>query len=376
MIGENMNTLKENISLWQLFILIILFNLGSSIVVNIGAGAGNNSWIAILIACFAGLLLISIYFLILFRFPKLNLFEILEICFGKWLGKLLGIFYSTYFFLIASFVLRDFGELMISTIFEETPIEFITLTMILVILYILILGIEVLGRVAEIFIPYAVTFLIFVGIGISLSGELELKNLSPLLGEGLKPILQEVFRNLIHFPFGEFIAFMVIIPYVTRFNHTVKTGVSAYVLSGFILAYSAILQIATLGPIKNRTNFPLLAAAREISLLNFIERVDLLIVFIMMLGIVVKVAIFFYGGLKGLETIFQIPHRSFGFPIAMIVSLTSITIGKNFASYIYIGIEVIPLYLQTTFQIGIPLLLLTIAFFKKKKRVVTKDESF
>ncbi|MFD2444553.1 GerAB/ArcD/ProY family transporter [Bacillus sp. CGMCC 1.16607] len=369
------DSMKENISLWQLFILILLFNLGSSIVLNLGTEAKNNAWISILIACAAGLLLVFIYYQLLSWYPKQNLFEIIEACFGKWLGRLFSTLYIVNFFLLASFVLRDFGELMVSTIYTRTPIEFIHLTMIIVILYILTLGIEVLGRAAEIFIPYALLFLLFVGLGIIFSGEFDIENLFPILGDGLMPVLKPVYPVLLNFPFGEFITFMVIIPYVSNIRYARKVGISAYLLSGIILAYSAILQIAALGILKDRANFPLLSAAREISLLHFIERIDLLIVFIMMLGIVVKVSVLFYGGLKGLEHIFRLPYRSFGFPMAMIVSLFSISIGEDYPSYFEKGVIFIPNYFQTPLNMIIPLLLLTIAFIKKKMGLVNKNES-
>ena len=95
----------------------------------------------------------------------------------------------------------------------------------------------------------------------------------------------------------------------------------------------------------------------------------------MMLGIVVKVSVLFYGGLKGLEHIFQIPYRSFGFPMAMILSLFSISIGEDYPSYFEKGVEIIPKYFQTPLQIIIPVFLLAIAFIKKKMRVVNKNES-
>jgi spore germination protein KB len=375
MIGGLTMRQQENISLWQLFILILLTTLGSSIVVNIGAEAGNNAWISILIACFSGLLFLFIYFRLHKWFPRKHLFEIIDICFGKVLGRLISLGYITYFFLIASFVIRDFGELMVSSIFEETPIEFIHITMMLVILYIVMLGLEVLGRASEIFIPYALLFILFLGFGIAFSGELKLNRLLPILGDGLKPVLKPAFLEIIQFPFGEFVVFMVVIPFVSKLKYAYRTGTAAYIFSGLVLAYSSLLQTVTLGVLKDRTNFPLLSVARNISLLEFIERVDLLIVFIMMLGIVVKASVFFYGGLKGLEFIFHKPYRSFGFPMAMIIAYFSISVGDNYPAYIEIGIKVLPTYLQTLFHVGIPILLLTIAYMKKKWGSVKSYES-
>jgi spore germination protein KB len=367
--------LKEKISLWQLFILILLSNLGSSIVVNIGIEAENNVWMAIIIACLSGLLFVYVYLKLLYWFPGMNLFEILTQCFGKWVGGLFNFMYIAYFLLIASFVLRDFGELMVSTIYSRTPIEFIHITMILLVLYILLLGIEVLARSVEIFLPYAMLFLIFVGFGVVFSGVVKFDNLSPMLQEGLFQVMKPAFTELIHFPFLEFIAFMVIIPYVSKFRLAAKVSIAAYLMSGLFLVYSSILQVTTLGVLKSRVNFPLLSVARQISLLNFIERVDLLIVFIMMLGIIVKVSVLFFSGLKGLEHIFKIPYRSFGFPIAMLIVLFSILIAEDYPTYLEKGIVVVTYYIQTFLHFVVPLLLFAVGFFKKKKRVVNQLES-
>lgn len=367
---------KENVSIWQLFILIILFNMGSSLIKNLAIDAENNGWIAFLIACLVGFCLLFVYFQLLRLFPKKNLFGIIEICLGKWISPILCIVYISYFIFMASYALRDFGELLVATIFEQTPIEFVHLTMILTITYILTLGIEVLGRSAEIFFPYFVIFFALLGIGIVLSGEIEIQNIFPILGDGVKPIIKAVFPNLIYFPFSEILAFMMIFPFVSNFPKGLKAGIGAYFLSGVILAYASFLQIVTLGILKQRSNFPLLSAAREISLLNFIERIDLLIVFIMMLGIIVKVSIFFYAGLKGLEHVFKNPYRNFVLPFGMIITFFSLMIGENYSSYTIKGKAVLPLFVQTPIYVIFPLLLLIIAFVKRKWKGANEYESF
>jgi spore germination protein KB len=368
--------MKEKVSLWQLFILILLFNMGSSLIKNLASDAENNSWLAILAGCLIGVSILCGYLLLLHFFPKENLYGIIEVCLGKWLSPVLSIVYVSYFLFIAAFALRDFGELMVATIFEKTPLEFIFITMILVVAYILTLGIEVLGRSAEIFFPYFFLFFSLLGFGILFSGELDIQNLFPVLGDGVKPILKAIFPNLIYFPFSEILAFMMIFPYVSNVGKGRTVGIAAYIVSGIMLAYASFLQVVTLGILKNRSNFPLLSAAREISLLNFIERIDLLIVFMMMLGIIVKVSIFFFAGLKGLEHVFHRPYRSFVFPCAMIISFISLTVGENFSTYSSIGRELLPLYVQTPIYIFFPLLLLLIAFIKRKKKGGNQHESF
>jgi spore germination protein KB len=363
------SSLNEKLSVWQFFLLIFIFETGSSVVVGVGGDAKKDAWIAILVATFIGILILLFYFYLIHKAENRNLFQMFEFGFGKWIGKFVSILYILYFFYIAARVLRDFGELMVSTIFEKTPIEFLSITMMLLIAYILSLGIEVLGRSSEIFIPYIVLFILFVGLGVFLSEELDLSNLLPVFENGAKPILNAIFPDLIGFPFGELIAFTVLIPKVAHVKRVKIVGGLAVLLSGLLLVYSTIIQIGTLGEnIRGRSNFPLLSAAREVSLLNFIERVDLLIVFIVMFGILVKVSVFFYGGLIGLEQLFKRPYRQFVLPMALLIAFFSIVISKHFAEHIEEGIQIIPLYMHMPFQFIIPTMLLLVLIIKAIKK--------
>lgn len=358
----------EKLSLWQFFLLIFIFETGSSVIVTIAGEAKKDAWIAVLLATFIGILLMFFYFYIIKKGDYQNLFQIIEFCFGKYLGNLIILCYIIYFFYIASRVLRDFGELMVSTIFTKTPIEFLSLTMMLLIAYILTLGVEVLGRTSEIFIPYIVLFILFVGVGVVMSGEMEFTNLLPVFEDGFKPIVKAIFPTLIGFPFGELIAFMLIIPKVTNYKKSKLVSLVSVFLSGLLLVYTTVIQIGTLGEnIRRRSNFPLLSTAREISLLNFIERVDLLIVFIVMFGIIVKVSVFFYGGLIGVEQIFKKSYRQFVLPLALLLAFSSVVISKDFAEHIEEGLIIIPYFFHMPFQLGLPSLILIILLFKKRR---------
>lgn len=301
-------SLVEKISLWQLAVLIFIFEIGSVAVVGVGNESKQDAWLAVAIATGIGICLISFYMFLLKKLPGKNIFEIFTFCFGKWFGKVISFLYVLYFVYIASRVLRDFGELITTVIFETTPIEVVMITMMMVICYMLYLGLEVFGRTAEVFLPYVFSFILLIGIAILLSGEMEFENLQPVLAEGFGPIMKHIFPKLLTFPFGELVAFLVIIPAVTHFDKARKVSIIAVLMSGFIIMYQRFIAIVTLGPKQlERTVFPLLSAAREISLLQFIERVDLIVVFIVMFGIITKVSVFFYAGLKGLEHIINLP---------------------------------------------------------------------
>lgn len=361
------NNKNETLSILQLSILIYVFLTGSAVVVGIGGEAKQDAWIAIGIATIIGMLLFRFYLWLIESSNQKSFFSLLEASFGKWVGKSVILLYVLYFFYIASRVLRDFGELMVTTIYRSTPIEIVNILLIIAVAYILMKGIEVLGRTAEIFIPYTIFFIVFTGLGVWISGEFHVTNLEPILGNGMKPIFQTIFPNLIGFPFGELIVVLLLLTNVTFKKKLNKMMLLAIATSGLTLVYVSIIQIGVLSiSIRDRASFPLLTAAREISLLNFVERVDLIIVFTVMFGIIVKVSLFFYGGLIGLEHIFNIPYRKLVFPISMQIAFFSILISPNVAEHIEEGLVVVPMYFHMPLQMGIPCLLGIVLMTKKK----------
>lgn len=358
---------KEMITLWQLFVLILIFDMGGSVIIGQGYEARQDAWIAIIVSGVIGIGIIFFYYY-LFKLSKgNNFYSLMEESVGTWASKFLIFIYIIYFLYNSGVVIRDFGELMVSSIFINTPLEIFCITLVLAIAYILSLGIEVLSRTAEIFFPYFVLFIIFVGIAVFLSGNLRFEHLLPIMPEGMSPILKSVFPGMLTFPYGELIVFTVVFQRVGQKKQIAKAASFAVFISFLILCYSTIIQITTLSPdMRIRSNFPLLNAAREISLLNFIERVDLLIVFIMMLGVIVKAGILFYGGLLGMEHIVNVPYRKFVFPMSMIVAFVSVFVANNYAEHIEEGIQVTPSILKVPFQFIIPLFLFLLLIIKSK----------
>lgn len=366
--------LKENISLWQFFVITVIFELGSSIVIGIARYANQDAWIAIALATLPGFVLIWLYHILLARAPGKNLFEILEIGFGRFLAVIISIAYSVYFFYLSAFVMRDFVEMINSAILFNTPSGVVALCMMFVVAYLLYLGLEVIGRIAEIFTPYILGFICLISLFLLVTGKFYIKNLQPVLAEGFQPIINIIFPQLLGFPIGEIpIIFTVIMTHVSKFTYSRKVGIYALGTGSLILIWSSILQVAVLGvDVTARSNFPLLSAARMISLVEFIERIDAVIVFIMMLGILIKISVFTFIGLKGLEYVFRIPYRSFVFPMCIIVAIFSIVHAENMAEHLTKGGDILPAYFHMPFQIYIPMLTFLVVIWKQRKSLFQK----
>ncbi|OIJ21403.1 spore gernimation protein KB [Anaerobacillus alkalidiazotrophicus] len=359
---------QGKINPFQLFVLMVLFELGSAIVISIGAGAEQGAWIAILLALGGGLIMYSIYYYLYKQYPHLPLTGYLPMILGKYLGKTIGVLYILYFFYICARVLRDFGDLLLTSTLPETPIFVINLLMVCTISYVLYLGIEVLSRTGEFFFFIILLFGVAAFILIVASGIIDLQNLLPILGNGWMPIITTAFPSVLTFPFGEVIVFTMLFPYFNNQTSALKVGFFALIFSGFLISITTIVNISVLGvDIANRAIFPLLTTVGKIRVLDFLERLDALVVVTLVVCMFFKIAIFFYVGLIGITEMFQIErHQKLILPIGLIILFCSLSIANNFSEHIEEGIVIVPYYIHLPFQVYIPIFLFIIVLIRKR----------
>ncbi|MCM3655551.1 GerAB/ArcD/ProY family transporter, partial [Metabacillus litoralis] len=258
-------------------------------------------WLAILLGMFGGLILFFIYYFLFRQYPNLPLTGYARKIFGKYVGWIIGLLYVVFLLYDAARDLRDFGDLLLASTMPDTPLLALNILMVLAICYVLYLGIEVLARTAEVF----VVILIFIGfIGnllVYFSGNVDIHNLQPFLENGWKPIGTTAFPLTTFFPFGEMIVFTMLLPYLNRPELAKKGWLSSVILSGLILSYTTSLNIAVLGVEEvERSTFPLLLTIGKVNLFDFIQRMDVLVVFTLLINMFFKIAILFYGAVIGI----------------------------------------------------------------------------
>ncbi|GLX67017.1 GerAB/ArcD/ProY family transporter [Paenibacillus glycanilyticus] len=358
----------EKLSRWQLFVVMVTFELGSALVVGVGNDSRKDAWLALIIGAIAGLPLIWMVSWMLRLYPGQTIYSILKITLGKWIGNLLVIGYVIYFLYLAAYVMRDFIAMMNAAVLPRTPAGIIGFTLMSVVAYIVYLGIETIGRMAEIFAPYMLLFTVAIVLLCLMSGEINLHNLLPVLGDGWHPIIKDVFPAVLGFPIGEMpLILMVLMAYIKRVDKGLGVGMAALGTGTFLLIISIVLQISVLtADGKARASFPLLNVARLISTAEFLERIEPLVVFLMMLGILLKISVFTILGVQGLEAVVQVPYRHFSFPISMIVAFIAIVHAKSFTDHIIKGTRMLPTYFHMPFQVYIPAVLFIILLIKHR----------
>jgi len=366
------NMSKENISLSQLAALLFNFQIGSSVVIGLGLKAKEDAWIAILIAMAIGLFITVFYYYIATLLPGKNLYEMFEYCFNRKIAIILSLLYASYFIYYACRIIRDFGELIATAVLPITPIEISIVLLVLVMGYILYLGLEVLARTSEIFTPYGVILTLMLFIFLYVNKNIDISNIKPILGEGWGIVWKTIFPYELVRPYGQILVFLCIFCNVSNIHLGRKVVIFSIFMASLILLMSSLLIILSLGEgIALRSNFPLLSAARLVSIGEFIQRIDAIVVFSMMLGSLVKSCIYIYAGLKALEYVYKLPFRYFSIPVSCIVAIFSIFIGRNYTDHLQEGLLSNPFLLYMPFQFVFPVFLVLVLLVKLRKNKKT-----
>ncbi|MFC0271741.1 endospore germination permease [Metabacillus herbersteinensis] len=359
---------QEKISALQLFYVIIGFEIGNAMIYGLGADAKQDAWLTILIGMFCGLILMLIYTKLSEFYPGDTLIQMIPKIVGKYLAFPIILIYISYFSLLASTACRDFGELIVSSILIETPIAVVIGSFMVLMIYCLRGGVETFGRMGEIIFPVYIIALIVIWILLLSVEVFSLDNLTPVLGNGVKPVLKDVFPYRLTFPFGETIIITMFFPFLNKKQNARKVGIAVILIGGILLTFNSIMNLSVLGPeIYSINFFPLFRVTRMVSIADFLERFDVLIILLMVAGVFFKVGGWTFGAALGIAELFKLrQYRSVLLALGTIIPSLSLLYTTNFVTHVGFSREFITIYLHIPLQIIVPILLLCVAFIRNK----------
>ncbi|WP_258728601.1 GerAB/ArcD/ProY family transporter [Bacillus atrophaeus] len=359
---------KARITGRQLFVMILIFELGSSLLIPPGTAAGRDAWIAVLLGSAVGLLLYYVYQALYQYYPDYSPKEYMNELLGTKISWLISLLYILYFAYIAARVLRDFGEMLLTFAYPDTPIVVVNALLIVVSIYAVRKGIEVIARAGELL--FGVMYLLG-AVGLLLiicSGMIDLTNLKPILADGITPVIHSVFTQTLYVPFGEIIVFVMILPYLNNQRHAKKTGLWAIGISGLILALSIAITMSVLDVnLTLRSQFPLLTTIQTIKIEEFLDRLDVFFMLALVIGGFFKVSLYLYAVVMGISTLFKEKNPSqLAYPVGLGILILSITIASSFSEHMSEGLKIVPITVHLPFQVIFPVVLLLIAFLKRR----------
>jgi len=354
------------ISIRQFTILVMLITIGDSILVLPSISvfeAKQDAWISGLIGVAVGLLSVYIFSMVGRLYPQLTLVQSIQEIFGKWFGTFVSLLFLAYLLLNSLTFIREIGDFMTTEMMQETPTQAIQILFLCVVILAVRLGLEVIGRTGEIFLPLIILF--FLILVIFLSPQAEIEKLQPILENGMKPVLQGSL-SFIAFPFMELVVLLMILPYVNQTQRIKRGFLQGALLGGIVLIILIVMAILVLGPDHtSRSMYPSYSLARKVTAGRFFERVEAMLALMWMLTIFMKISLYFYGFNLGLAQLLKLKeYRMLTLPTAVILITLSPVISPNIIYYNKVLANYWP-YLDLTYGLLLPLLLLGVYFIRK-----------
>lgn len=320
---------QANISSRQLTTLTTFFTIGSGILIvpsSVTSIAKQDAWIACLVGLSLGIAILSMYNLLTKFYPKLNLVQIMETLFGKWLGKTLALLVVITLFLTGpSPALYFTGNFVTTQIMPETPTQAINILFIVVIIMGVRLGVETLARSSELmFFPFIVLFISFV---ILILNQTQTENILPLMENGMRPIWPASLDFLATVLLPHISLLMIHSSAVKQPTEARRALLIGSIIGGLAITLIVALGLLVFGPnIISSSMYPSYLLAQKINIGNFLQRIEVIMGIMWYTTLFFRVSIYLYFSALGLTYIFNLrDYRPLVMPLGMIlVSLSEI----------------------------------------------------
>lgn len=363
---------KGRISLRQFLVMVFLFTLGDAILVLPAAviyPAKQDAWISGLISLVVGAGIIFLFYKVGNTYPEKSFVEIMEAILGKWFGKVVAIAFIAYTLLSVGVLLRELGAFFLTHYLKGTPMQVVMALFIITVALAVRLGVEIVGRSAEIFLPWVLaTILISVTL---LLGKIDIKEMFPIYENGPKPILKGSIQ-FIAFPFLEIVPLLMFKQFVTDQKLKYKHLFFASFLGGFVLFVATFMAIVILGPYNGgNVLYPTLKLAQEIKVGAFIQRMDILVATFWLFTIFFKMTFYLYATTMGISQIFKVKEfRFIVFPLAFLAIPVALNSARDIVDLNEKLIQIWPFF-DFTIGLVIPLFLLIVWKIKQKRKKQT-----
>ncbi|MFC4617110.1 endospore germination permease [Camelliibacillus cellulosilyticus] len=329
----------------------------------------QDGWIAAIVGTILGLIGILSLVKLSQAFPGLTLIEILFKHFS-WPGKVMGVLYLIYFFIMVCLAGRLFVEAY-KTVMERTPMWAFLAVILLLTAFIVYSGLETLGRLNQVMLPVLVIIAIVV-VFLTMGGNKDYSNLLPIFGNGLKPVS---FGSLsVMGWFGEFVIMGMVLPYVQRPKKLVKTGIGVAIVTLIFFLGPITGPVALFGAEQAaKMVFPTFSEVRYINIGAVINRFDTIAVLFWTVGLMIRISLFYYGLSLGIAQAFGLKsYRPLVVPLGWLIGVGAVLYAQNYAE---LNAFLFESYVPLNLLMGalVPLILWICSTFIVHKKVNKRD---
>lgn len=323
---------KEKINARQFSILVILYSIGTPILIipaTVTSIAKQDGWIAALLGVAIGLLLTKLYVTVGNLHTERSLFETIEQVLGKWLGKAVIVTIIFFCLITASEVLFFIGNFMTTQIMQATPIQAINILFAIVVVMGVHMGIETIARSAELLFPvFVLLFLILV---VFVSPQIQVERIQPVLEADLKSMVWATMYFASAFTLTPFFLLTLFPGEVDRPKAASKGFYRGTIIAGIALVIIIVLCITVLGTeMTARQTYPSYALAKKINVGHFLQRIEIVMAIMWFITIFYRIFIYFYSAVVGMKQLFNLKdYRPLLLPMGFLMVVLSLLVHPN-----------------------------------------------
>lgn len=193
----------------------------------------------------------------------------------------------------------------------------------------------------------------------------------PIMGEGIMPSIAGA--GVLQSWYCQFITVSFLLPFVRDREKAAKSVSISLIAVILTLSVSNLATLLLLGEMTGNYTYPFLILARYISMADFFSHLESLYMAIWVLGMFVKICVFFYVLVLGAAQWMNLSeYRPVVFPLGFILILFSIWVAANLQELIHSIATTGTLSILTVF-LAIPVVLYSIAWVQKRFRRMNNE---
>lgn len=351
--------IRELFSLIMITLLMKLTDTTPTLLFGVGQTAGW--WLPLITgSCLSLSLLVLLS--VLKRHPNKGLLELIFGLTGPYVGFLLGLSVFAIYLSVVVVNSRSYIDIINTMIFQKTPLPALYLMVMGAACYVASLGLETIGRVARIILPYVIVMLLILVLIVWHSADW--LHIFPLAGPGIGRVVKEgVLHSAI---FGEVLYMTALIPLVRAYKDFRKAAWLGFVLSVMALVVALFLYVAVFGyPTVREIIYPFQQLARTAQIGQVVTNLDSIFFFFWQISTVVHFAIYLYIATYFLAGTLQIADmKPLILPIAGLIVLLGL-IGDNISKLNEFRAILLPIY--SMIYLLFPLLLWLLDWWKRRR---------
>jgi spore germination protein KB len=355
----------------QLFWIITILEIGMTLLLTQSPAvteAHQDAWISFALAGLAGVGITFVAGKLSLLYPNQTFIEYSQTILGKWLGRIIVIPYMIQLFATMGIILRQSTDFIQMTLFKNTPLIVLISLMLYLMVYVTYKGgIVGIARCSELIGP-AIFIVIIITMALSLNN-IEWKQILPIYADsGWQGILRGGLAPLSLL--GESSLLMMLISFVENPKKGVSSALSGVGIVSFLIMIITIEVIMVFGSgLTARIWFPYFEMVRYISVLEFLQNVEIIVTVVWILSVFIKLSTFLFITSHSLGQLFGLKdsRKLIWFIALSLIPLSLVYRNIDIATIEFPKKFFIPFMLPIN-MIGIPLLLLIIGTIRKNRK--------